>query len=141
METVSSPCACIIHTQLTLFSSSTPLPWLQVYGVEIPNHDGRAGMAALTLAQATPQPFSLKTLAATARASLPAYAVPLFVRILPAVPATSTFKHLKSTLREEGADPSKCPDPVYVLSEDSAVGYDRLTTDRWAQIIAGKARI
>ena len=64
-----------------------------VYGVAVPGTDGRAGMAALTLtndsavsvpdAKGNPVPLDFDGLAAHLKANLPAYAVPVFVRILP----------------------------------------------------------
>jgi len=53
---------------------------VNVYGVQIPNHDGRAGMAAMV---AGPD-LDYSKLGAYVSEKLPPYAVPFFLRILPA---------------------------------------------------------
>ena len=71
-----------------------------VFGVEVPGTDGKAGMAALTLR--TGARFDGASVARHAFAKLPAYAVPLFVRIVPSLESTSTFKSKKTELRATG---------------------------------------
>ncbi|KAI8800874.1 hypothetical protein BJ742DRAFT_859695 [Cladochytrium replicatum] len=83
-----------------------------VYGAAIPGHDGRAGMAAVVVGP----DFDISGLAKHCASKLPKYAVPLFIRILPDIPKTSTFKQLKYNLREEGADPQAVKeDPLFIL--------------------------
>jgi hypothetical protein len=72
-----------------------------VYGVEVPGHDGRAGMASLT----TNSTFSLAELYSRIRAELPTYAQPLFLRIQPEMDLTGTFKHKKFDLQAQGFNP------------------------------------
>ena len=74
-----------------------------VYGVEIPGADGRAGMAALT----TGKGFSIEALATHVTAALPPYAQPVFIRIQQEIETTGTFKYRKVDLVEQGFDPSK----------------------------------
>ena len=71
-----------------------------VYGVVVPNADGKAGMAALTIDGAP----DLEAIARAASA-LPRYARPLFLRLTPALEATATFKPLRRALVAEGFDP------------------------------------
>ena len=59
-----------------------------VYGVEAPGADGRAGMAGLVV----DSDFDIKVFGAQVAADLPPYAQPVFVRILPAIETTGTFK-------------------------------------------------
>ncbi|WP_063065253.1 long-chain-acyl-CoA synthetase [Nocardia violaceofusca] len=83
-----------------------------VYGVDVPGADGKAGMAAVTLdADAA---FDGSALAARLYDRLPGYAVPLFVRVVPELETTSTFKSRKVDLRKQGfaSDDSTA---VYVL--------------------------
>lgn len=85
-----------------------------VYGVLVPNHDGRAGCAAI------PRPVfesaDLKQLAHHAKKRLPKYAVPLFLRVVPEMEKTGTVKQLKVALRNEGIDPKLVKDdPLYWL--------------------------
>jgi len=83
-----------------------------VYGVEIPGTNGRCGMAALRLASG----YALDgaALAAHFDAELPAYAAPLFVRLLGEVETTGTFKYKKTDLKQAGYDPRQVDGPLYV---------------------------
>ena len=87
-----------------------------VYGVEVPDTGGRAGMAAIKLREGSE--FDGKALAAAVYGKLPAYAVPLFVRIVESLEHTSTFKSRKVELRNEGYGSKDEPleDPLYVLA-------------------------
>ena len=84
-----------------------------VFGVEVPGAGGRAGMVALQLKAG--QEFDGAALARTAYAHLPPYAVPLFVRIVPELAHTSTFKSQKVELRKQGYG-EDVGDPLYVLA-------------------------
>ena len=53
---------------------------------------------------------------------------------------TATFKTRKHTLRDEGVDPSRVKDPLYVLL-DRARGYEPLTTAIWTRIQQGSLRL
>ncbi len=84
-----------------------------VFGVEVPGAGGRAGMVALQLKSGAE--FDGAALARTAYAHLPPYAVPLFVRIVPELAHTSTFKSQKVELRKQGYG-EDIEDPLYVLA-------------------------
>src|ERR1700758_197882 len=84
-----------------------------VFGVEIPRTGGRAGMAAIKLRDGAE--FDGKALANTVYDQLPAYALPLFVRVVEALEQTTTFKSRKVDLREQGYG-LDIEDPVYVLA-------------------------
>ncbi|KAF2120856.1 long-chain fatty acid transporter-like protein [Lophiotrema nucula] len=76
------------------------------YGVSIPGYDGRAGAASIVLADGvTESTFDFRGLATHARATLPGYAVPLFLRVTPALEYTGTLKIQKGRLKREGVDP------------------------------------
>jgi fatty-acyl-CoA synthase len=80
-----------------------------VYGVEVPSTDGRAGMAAIVVNQG----FDLGGLRSHLAARLPDYARPLFVRVCSGMELTGTFKHKKSDLVRAGFDPRRTGDPIY----------------------------
>ena len=82
---------------------------MNVYGVSVPHMDGRAGMAAIVC---TDQ-FDLKALHNYLSAELPEYARPLFIRVLPEIETTGTFKHRKVDLVKEGFNPGCCRDALY----------------------------
>lgn len=111
-----------------------------MYGAALPGYDGRCGMAALVLTDPE-APFDLKALAAYLKSNLASYAIPLFLRILPAAPVTGTFKHVKKELRDEGADPTKVGADVLYMYDAEEVDYRRHTLDSWGAIVARRARL
>jgi fatty-acyl-CoA synthase len=84
-----------------------------VFGVEIPRTGGRAGMAAVKLREGSD--FDGKAMAETVYKELPAYAMPLFVRLVDSMEHTTTFKSRKVDLREQGYG-ADVEDPLYVLA-------------------------
>jgi fatty-acyl-CoA synthase len=108
-----------------------------VYGVEVPGGDGRAGMAALVVND--PKSFDARAFYAHVVGSLPAYAVPVFLRLQPEAEVTGTFKLRKVELQREGWDPSTLSDPLYVR-DDAARAYVPLDLDRHRAISAGDVR-
>ena len=83
-----------------------------VFGVEVPDTGGRAGMAAVKLRDGAQ--FDGVGLAEVLHDRLPGYAVPLFVRIVDSLETTSTFKSRKVDLRNQAYGP-EVSDPLYVL--------------------------
>uniref|UniRef100_A0A8C5G320 Arachidonate--CoA ligase n=1 Tax=Gouania willdenowi TaxID=441366 RepID=A0A8C5G320_GOUWI len=81
-----------------------------VYGVEVPGAEGKAGMAAI----ADPSHSSdLEKFVKDMEKALPPYARPVFLRFLPEVDKTGTFKFQKTDLRRDGFDPSVVSDRLY----------------------------
>lgn len=89
-----------------------------VYGVAVPGADGKAGMAAIVI----DDDFDPIELATQARARLPHYAVPLYLRVVDELAHTSTFKNMRVDLRRQGYT-DVGDDQVYTLSEG---GYVRV---------------
>lgn len=110
-----------------------------VYGVKVPGADGRAGMAALSMSAGNTC-LDGAVIAQELQRRLPAYAVPLFVRVEPELRTTSTFKYLKSDLQYQGFDRAAGSSPLYVLL-DRERGYEPLTAEHCATIEAGKLRL
>jgi fatty-acyl-CoA synthase len=81
-----------------------------VYGVPIPGSEGRAGMAAIVI----DEPFDLTGFRRHLIDSLPHYARPIFLRLRENLAATATFKHLTHTLMQDGYDPGRIADALYV---------------------------
>jgi citronellyl-CoA synthetase len=90
------------------------IKFCNVYGVEIPGTDGRAGMAAVTLQDGVSE-LDVDAFSTFLRSELPAYAVPLFVRIQPDIDVTGTFKMVKGDLRKQAYDIRSFDDTVYAL--------------------------
>ena len=83
------------------------------YGVEIPGTDGRAGMAALTLKDINT--FDAAAFSRHLHEKLPAYAVPIFIRIREQEEITGTFKYRKVELKKEHYDLNQIDEPLYVM--------------------------
>ena len=106
-----------------------------VYGVEVPGADGRAGMAALV----TNADFDIGILAARIAADLPEYARPAFLRLQPEMAVTGTFKQRKVDLVAEGFDPARVTGPLYHRAADG--GYRPLDAAAYEGITSGRIRI
>jgi fatty-acyl-CoA synthase len=106
-----------------------------VYGVSVPGADGRAGMAALVVTA----DFDLAAFRADVAARLPEYARPVFVRLLPALEVTGTFKPRKQELSREGFDPTLVRDALYV-DDRRAGAYVPVDAALYATIRAGGLR-
>ena len=101
-----------------------------------PGADGRAGMAALVVAEG----FDLAALRRHLDASLPAYARPVFVRIRAALDTTGTFKHRKDELMREGYDPAATKDAIY-FSDPQEQNYVRMDAALFSRIRSGQIRV
>lgn len=132
-----------------------------VYGVQLPNHDGRAGCAAIP--KTAWEKVNPDEIAKHVINSLPTYARPIFIRIVKeyvlfvcdcllysiniyshllyfrnSLEVTGTSKHMKSSLRKEGVDPRLVKDPLYWLKNGKYV----LFRDRdWDSVIGGKVKL
>lgn len=94
-----------------------------VYGVPVPNTEGKAGMAAIALGNNN---FSdeevqnlLRKINSQFAEQLPTYARPLFIRICDELCMTSTFKVRKNELVKLGFDPTINSDPLYFLDQNT----------------------
>lgn len=79
-------------------------------------------------------------LAAGIKSNLPAYARPVFIRIMKELPMTGTFKLKKRDLQIEGFDiRSKVKDPIYLLQTDGS--YQKMSEEKYDEIINGRAKL
>jgi len=109
------------------------------YGVEVRNTNGRAGMAAITPAESLAT-LDFAELLAFARQRMPAYAVPLFLRVKVKMETTGTFKYQKTRLKNEGFDPGQTgDDPIYAWLPGTQT-YVQVTDEIQADIHQGKYR-
>ncbi len=108
-----------------------------VYGVEVPGAEGRAGMAAVVLSDGSA--FDGGSFYAHAE-QLPAYARPLFVRIMATMDVTGTLKQRKVDLQLQGYDVGLVSDPIY-FRDDTARSYVPLTADLLRRLWSGAVRV
>ncbi|XP_072040907.1 long-chain fatty acid transport protein 2-like [Amphiura filiformis] len=110
-----------------------------VYGVKVPeNLDGRAGMAAIVLSDDSQ--LDMKKFYQYVTKNLPMYACPKFLRIMPEMHITVTYKHRKTDLVKEGFDPNLVQDPLYFL-EPEKEAYVPLDTQVLQKIVSGRAKL
>jgi fatty-acyl-CoA synthase len=107
-----------------------------VYGVEVPGRDGRAGMAAIV----ADHNLDLAGLRAHLHALLPEYARPLFLRVCGELAVTMTFKQKKIDLVGQGFDPASTSDAIY-FDDPRVGGFVRVDAARYAQIVSGGIRL
>ncbi|XP_017486259.1 PREDICTED: long-chain fatty acid transport protein 1-like [Rhagoletis zephyria] len=105
-----------------------------VFGVSIPHCDGKAGMAVI----ADPNRIvDLSSLFTELTKRLPAYSIPLFVRITSQIELTGSFKLSKTNLEKDGFDINRIKDPLYFL--DRKVGtYVLLDASLYEDILSGR---
>lgn len=130
-----------------------------VYGVQLPHHDGRAGCAAMVLAggggsegegesqsesESSLPPTNeatLRSLSEHVQKTLPRYAAPVFLRITKPgkMQTTGTNKQQKHDLRTEGVDPDKVAgDELYWLQGGRYVPF---TKRDWDALNGGKVKL
>lgn len=107
-----------------------------VYGVAVAGTEGRAGMAALVIEPA----LDLRSLRAELALRLPDYARPLFLRLVPTLTLTGTFKLNKQQLLAEGYDPALVHDPLY-FDDRAAAEYVRLDPTLHRRLQSGAHRL
>ncbi|KAI1076913.1 fatty acid transporter [Whalleya microplaca] len=113
-----------------------------VYGVSLPNHDGKAGMAAIYVDPAV-KSFDYNGLLKHARTYLPKYAVPIFIRQIRARAATHNNKQDKAPLKKAGVDPAQTGDDPVLWIADGGKGdaYVPFTPADWEALGAGRAKL
>ena len=82
-----------------------------VYGVDVPNMPGKAGMAAMM--RSPDVVWDWDGFARYVGESLPSYAIPRFIRFREQLDLTATHKMKKQLLKEEAFDPERVDGPLY----------------------------
>ncbi len=107
-----------------------------VYGVHVPGHEGRAGMAAIVCES----DCELDKLHRHLQTMLPDYARPLFLRVRKQIDMTTTFKQKKVDLKKQGFDPSQTADPLYFNDTRSGC-FVPLDAPLYESLQSGKIRL
>ncbi|XP_035763659.1 long-chain fatty acid transport protein 1-like [Neolamprologus brichardi] len=108
-----------------------------VYGVSVPGVEGKAGMAAI--AQEGNQ-LDLDAFLIGVQRALPSYARPVFLRFMPSVDTTGTFKIQKTRLQKEGYKPQNSSEKIYFLNS-RAGHYQPVTDELYDAINEGKVSL
>ncbi len=109
---------------------------VNVYGVNVPGTDGRAGMASLVVAG----DVDFKKFYEHISSQLPAYARPVFLRMQKEIEVTGTFKHRKVDLVKDGFDPAKISDPI-LFNNPETKSYTPLDGSSYDKIMSGGMRL
>lgn len=107
-----------------------------VYGVQVPGADGRAGMASLV----TSGTLDMEALHAHVCGALPHYARPVFLRIGQETDTTGTFKFKKTNLVKDGFNPENISDALFVASPISG-RYEPINDVMFTKIMNGDLRL
>ncbi|KAL7275934.1 long-chain fatty acid transporter fat1 [Rhizina undulata] len=124
-----------------------------VFGIQLPHHDGRCGMAALVLkseAFVDPEKLDVRKdvldeLARWMKKRLPKFAVPVFLRITRDLELTGNMKVVKKGFVDEGIDLDKVTvgDKVYWLGTEGGNdgGYREWNGEHWGEMKGGRVKL
>ena len=96
-----------------IINANRQVEMANVYGVDIPAADGKAGMVSLVLKDQ--ETFDVEEFSDYVTSNLPIYAQPVFVRIQREVATTGTFKLVKGDLRKQAYHMDRVSDQLYYL--------------------------
>ncbi|KAI4225827.1 MAG: hypothetical protein L6R36_003624 [Xanthoria steineri] len=113
-----------------------------VYGVEVPHHEGRAGCATILFHEGTdPSQKLFDEIASYVKGKLPRYAVPIFLRVTKEMQATGNNKQQKHLLRTQGVDPGKIRDSGDQVLWLHGGTYANFDDDEWKTLEAGRVKL
>jgi len=107
-----------------------------VFGVKVPNSEGRAGMVAFNCEL---NQFRWEDFSAFVTDKLPGYAQPVFVRIIEELETTGTFKLKKNDLREEAFHLDKVNEDKIFIKKPGEASYVPLDREYYDAIMSGSA--
>jgi len=110
-----------------------------VYGLSIPNLEGRAGAAAVRAVDGGS--VDLELLYQGVTASLAHYARPVFIRMLCEMEVTATFKHRKVELVAEGFNPELTGGDLMYFRDERVKRFVPVDMGLYSQIINGEVRL
>lgn len=91
------------------------LEFINIYGVNVPENEGRAGMAQVVMQKGCT--FDPRAFYEFVSERLPHYARPVFVRVGNQADMTTTFKQRKMDLQKQGYDPANFADDLYIKDD------------------------
>ncbi|NVM04761.1 MAG: long-chain-acyl-CoA synthetase, partial [Candidatus Helarchaeota archaeon] len=109
-----------------------------VYGVAIPNTEGKAGMAAIKLHHLIK--FNMDEFSQFVTEVLPKYAIPILIRIRDELELTGPMKIKKVNLRKEAYEIDKIKDPLYFWDSKNRK-YISFSKVEYNDLLEGKIRV
>lgn len=106
-----------------------------VYGVQVGELEGKAGMAAVV---DPANELDMPKFALALDKALPQYARPLFLRVLSAMELTGTFKLMKNRLQQQGFDPETVQDKLYFRQGPTYIPLDK---HLYTSIVSGDTKL
>lgn len=123
----------------SILNSYETIQHTSVYGIRIPNTDGRAGMAAIKLDPTLK--FDTDDFSQFVLDVLPGYSIPVFLRICDTLELTGgTLKVIKFDLKKEGYNIEIVKDPLFFWNV-SQKKYNPLSKSVYQNILNGKFKI
>ena len=108
-----------------------------VYGVDIPATEGKAGMVSLALNPG--KMFDPGEFSAYVSENLPGFAQPVFVRIQADITTTGTFKMVKGDLRKQAFHLEQLGDDTIYVMMPRSKSYQKLDEPLYESILDGSA--
>ncbi|MFW9823502.1 MAG: long-chain-acyl-CoA synthetase [Candidatus Thorarchaeota archaeon] len=119
----------------TVINSFDQINMCSVYGVLIPNTEGRAGMVSIQ--RKDDEQFNFKGFLKFLQKYLPQYAVPKFIRFIESFDFTATHKIQKIRFKKDGYNIDAVNNELFVLLPNSSE-YLPLTKEIYQGILEGK---
>ncbi len=122
----------------TILDSFPSIHMSAVYGVEIPNTEGKAGMATIQINPSLK--FEIDEFSRFVIDVFPSYSIPLFIRITDEIEVAGPLKMKKTKIQKETYDIDIINDPLYFWQSENKK-YIPLSTSLYEKIIEGKIKL
>ncbi len=122
----------------SILNSYSSIHMSAVYGVAIPNTEGKAGMAAIKLNPS--MKFEIDDFSQFIIDVLPIYSIPVFIRICENLELTGPYKIKKTNLRREGYDIKSINDILYLWNQKNKK-YVLFNNALFQKLIDGQLRV
>ena len=109
-----------------------------VYGVELPNAEGKAGMVAIILE--SKEPFDINGFSKFVVENFPKYSIPIFTRIVDELEFTGTHKLRKINLRKQGYDVTLLKDQIHIW-DFASNRYKIFEKEQYQNLMKGRIKM
>ena len=118
-----------------ILNANSQVEIANVYGVDIPATEGKAGMVSIALNPG--QAFDPKEFSAYVTSNLPGFAQPVFVRIQADISTTGTFKLVKGALKKQSFHLDQVGDDAIYVMLPRASHYQILDSETYSAVMNG----